>query len=688
MLPNTLTPEQMSQIQSRNQPSSSNLPDTLTPEQMNSLQVGGEKDNLVSKAGQFLNQTVLTPALSLLATPAQIGESIAGQPDYVGQGISKLTGVPTAPATPAGFLQKAGQALSLATLAFTPEVGGAKALGLLGAASGAGQSLAQGNTDAGKVLKDTIFGGLFAFGLGTVGNFGNFIKNAEIGKTGVTGYVEKQIANTDPDLLTKYINAAKAHSEDIRVPTPDAIAEKEMENRAQILSTQVIPKAGEAVGAAKKAASKLPITYAPQNGVAVSGSEGVNSLTDDINTRLQEMTGHQFSSYGEGESSSIKISNYKEGASTEGLQPIEGSITKLPGRSVDISPADKKALEKLHANLQLLSEKPTVQTASDVIHNLDAEINWDRPQFGEGSSPVDGVIRYARGAINKTIAPSSPELATANSIYSGLKDLEGAIGTQAGKNLQSASLFMRRVLSGDKSSDVIPTLDQLDRVVGPYLKGDSSNLVQHSILADWAKRTFGDSSTKTLFNQYLTQTATGASSVFGYPRQFMNTAFRDVLGSLAPNPEEYALSVAKGESYSMNPIVRAIDKAIESAQGKPIVGMFAKQLKDLGVTAHNVESAAIQLAKVYLFQKLSAPNNIPLQGNGVPNVTIPGSVQQQQIGPQSAGPSNNRTLSIAAPFQKAINNTGPATSGQQFSSQARQLNDFGMNLKNRGLSLG
>lgn len=628
-----------------------------------------------------------TPFISVAAAPTQLLAKALGRPDPFANGVpSGIPGAPTdaavAPATPEGFLVKAGQLGQIATLAVSPEFQGVKNLALLGGASGLANTLAAGNnpiTNPTQVIRDVVYNGLFGAGLGIAGNFISHLGGSLAAKTGVVGYVKNEIDDIDPELLSKYINTAEQHGSDIRTLTPSGMAEQAMEKRANILLDDVIPKAGQAVGDARKAASGLPITLLDDTGqVLGKGRDAAEMTASKINDTVQEMTGHGFGT--------IAKSGFEGGKA-----PV---VYQLPGRAVELTEAETKKLQTLYGQLDLLQNKPTTGTASDILKNLDGMIDWDTAATGY-TSPVDGAIKMARGKINAMIAPASPELAKANAAYSSLMDLRGAMGQAAGKNLQNASLFMRRVLSGDKSTDVIPLLDQLDSATSPFITRQMlqtdpllrGNLVQHAIVSDWAKRLFGDASAQTLFEQRMTQrTADDAASLVGLPKQFARKSLSGILNSFTPDAKEYAMSVAKGAPLSMDPLVRGIDKVIDSAAAAPILGKFVQGLKDMGLTAANAEGPAKALFKAWLISTLTQPKNYQEPGAaqqvlppGVPPLVTPPASNEQSMAP------TGRSLSIAGPAQAAINNVTPPTSGQQFSSQARQLGDFGMNMS-RGKS--
>jgi hypothetical protein len=699
-LPDTLSPQQMAQLQGQSgaAPSGGSLPNTLSPQAMAAMMQSQQpsaapKKSLIQGASDFIGG-LEKPFISLAATPVQLGVKAANAltggniPDPFANGVpGGLPGAPSqvtpAPATPAGFLVKAGQAGEIASLAYGGAASGVGKLALAGGAQGLSSSLAAGNNpvdQGGQIVRDTIYGGLFNSLFGAGLNLLGHVGGSELAKTGIgpqqmemiVGDAQKDINRIDPALLNKYINTTKAHEQSVLSPTPDGIAIQAMRDRANILIDKVIPEAGAAVGAAKKAARSGEIALANDTGqVIAKGKDAAQNLFNDVNEKVGQFTGHQFGS--------VERSGFEGGRS-----PV---VTRVPGSNIKLSNAENTQLTALHEELDgLMNYKPTIGQAQDAITNIDNMIGkaWNNPKIGD-QSPVMSALKYARGAINRSIAPAAPELAQANEAFGSLKDLETEIGQGAGKNLQSAGLFMRRLLTGDKAIDVIPTMQKLDAAVKPYLGDDTSSLIQHSVVADWAKSQFGGATAHTAFTQgaqgraALNQGTRDATSILGYPKQWASVMINRGLGFLAPDAEKYAMSLAKGESYSPHMFDRFLTKALDSASSAPILKNFTDSAKSLGLTPENEVKFAKDLFKAYIISRLAQPNQQANDPNAPMQPNLPAGVPQQGQPISQAAPQG-RTLSIAAPAQQAINNTASPTSGQQFSSQARQLGDFGMNM--------
>lgn len=635
----------------------------------------------LQSVGKFL-QPIVNQASSVAEIPTQVLANSVGKPDPFEQGIPHITGpsIPIVDAmnmpSPEGFLRKAGNALSLATLAVSPELRGLKLIGTAGL-SGLGNSVGEGNP-AGQVVKDTIFSTMFGSALALAGHFSGFLGESEKVKTGVVGKVYQQIANTPEDLIKHYVTSTIAHTNDVAKPPPDIIAADALKARANILFDRVIPEAGQAVGEAKKAARTLPIAIQDEAGnIAVSGKEAAQQVIQDIGQKVESMTGHIFG----------KV----RGSELDYVQRSTPAVLPASGSNIELTTSQISKLEKLQGYVEALQDNPTAGFASDMVKNIDQIIGkaWDNPKSA-AKDPVITAAKYARGAINRIISPAAPELAKANEAFSHLQDLAAQIGTEAGKKLQSASLAERRLMSGDKWN--YPFLTELSQVTQPFIKAREAasnpilqgDLVQHAIVSDWAKMNYGDATTKTMMRQHFMREVDGATSFLGYPKQWVRSLARGAMGAMSPDPYQYALSVARGNPQSMEPLGRAFDSFVDSLEGKNVVSSFAKQFKGMGLSAKHAEEAALPLVKAFFFKQLTQPQT----QNQQPQPSIPADVSQQPLQPQEQSAAPGRTLSVAQPTTQAINNVAPATSGQQFSSQARQLSDFGMNMQSsRGLAL-
>lgn len=629
-LPDTLTPDQMTSLQGGGQAPAqapAQLPDTITPEQMNAIQgpapaVGnGPAPNFAGSIGRFLANSanaIEQPFVSIAATPVQLLAKAIGAPDPFADGFPQFPGstngpMQVAPLTGAGLIQKAGSLAQIGTMVLTPEAAGitgiAKlaALGAVGggaASVGAGQLHSWGDLNpfgdsdtAHAIRVGALFGGI----LGGLGNAARIVSATEKGATGVTPAMENELSQTRPSTLSKYIDTAKTSAKDFHAPTVDDMVTQDITKGATILEKKVLPKATKAIEQAKQEAGPAPIIYAEGEANPAGGANGVQMLRDDINTAMQRMTGHQFSSYGDAaETTGLRIDNYK-GAPTTGLNGDEFAVEQLPGRVVDVSPAEQKTLEYVGKQLQILEDNPTVQVASDVLRNLDGKIgDWSKP----AESAVGSFVRYARGAVNRVIAPAAPKLAAANHAYGDLMDIQNAVTGAAGKDLKNIDLLARRTLYAGQSGKAQSVLDGLYDAVKGHLPPGEESYTTKAIVGRFAKDTFGGETAKTGFAQGMSA-GDVAGTASGYTSRVVGAALRAGKRALSPNPEQYAMSISKGEPYSFVPMVHQIDEFLDSPTAKPWLNSFKAGLKQMGVSSNNVGTAAKDALRMMMFNNLS-----------------------------------------------------------------------------------
>lgn len=481
--------------------------------------------------------------------------------------------------------QLGGDALSTGTEAFVPgEMGIAKMAGL-GAASAYGGSLSQGNSfDSQESIDSAKQGGLFGGALGILGKIPGAISTTEKFAGGFTPAMQKELQKGGENLVSDYIKIAKNSAKDYDNPTVDQAVNADVMKGVHILQHQVEPKIGEMMDNAQKLSGGFPIAVPQANGVAATGANALPLLKDDINNVMQKMTGHQLAEYATGEDSGLDIFNYK-GASTAGITGPDGSlVSRLPDSSIDLDAADQKKLDYVAQQLNILGDNPTVKTASDILKNLDKKINWDKPILSS-KDPVDGFIRYARGAINKTIAPAAPELAAAKTAWGKLQDIKGNLADAAGKDLDHLGLLARRTLYQGQDDKATTVLEGLYNAVKPYLPAGEPSYATKARIASFARNAFGGERAVTGLGSSL---STGDVAGFaGYRKQFLQSAFKAGKQVLAPNPEQYALSLARGKPYSFVPGIHNLEK--------------------LGLPSDEIGNTLMKLGKTSLFEGATKP---------------------------------------------------------------------------------
>lgn len=654
--------------------------------------------NLVASGAAGVEQHFVNVA----ALPVQAIAKAVGKPDPFadnsfpgvnGQGLN------VTPLTGEGMLQKAGDAASIALLAASPEIQGIKGLALLGGASGAAQSVAAGNNPMtlegrANLLKDTGTGILFGAILGGLGNAAKLWSGLEKMSGGISPAMETELARVRPTTLSKYINTAVASAKDYHAQSIDDLVNEDIQHGTSILTEKVIPKAGQAVGAAKEAAGDTSITHVNSaTGLPTTGKIAAQSLRDEINDVMQRMTGHQMSSYSSTDDLGLNIHNYPQGPSTSGITAgAEGEdlVEKLPGRPgiEDLPSSDKKALESVVKGLQTIEDDPTVQNASDVVRSIDTKIGqagWDRPPFGPSGGPIEGFLKYARGAINRTIAPGAPELAKANTVYSSLDDIRKEIGDAAGKDLNHIGLLARRTTYRDQQGTAQSALDGLYDAVKPYLPENEESYTVKSIIGKFARDTFAGERGESGLSQSVT--SGDLAGFAGFKKSVVQSTLKVARKVLAPDPAQYAMSIAKGEPYSFVPMMHHIDEFVDSPNASPLIQSFKTGLQKLGVSSSNLGSGAKSILRILLIQQLTKVAPVPLPQQGP--LSTP--VQSQQSTPALSTPSSPVSSTSTQKNNTAIRSLTPPTTGQGMSSALRtgQLDTMpnGMNLSGSGLSL-
>lgn len=621
-----------------------------------------------------LVKDIETPFVSLAATPFQAavkgynaltGSNVA---DPFANGVPSVAGgnTPVAPLTGAGLLQKAGQAGDIGALAIAPEAGILKTAGV-GALAGGSQSLAQGNTDAEQVLKDAVVGSLFAGSLGMAGNTLGLGAKVLKGGAGITPQMANEIQSASPSLIAHYIDTTEGHVQNIRIPSPDTVADKAFEARANILIDTIIPQAGKAIDAAKKNFPGVQIALpGPVEGTMLSGKATAQSVLQNFEKRVSDVTGHAF---GEIKPDSLAL--------LDAHTPV---LTPQTGRSIVLSESDKEDLLAAQQYIKRLTQKPNAQIASDIINNLDEMIGkkWDTKSFG-GKDPIAvSLLKQARGMVNETLKTGSPELAKANATYSALMDLRSQIGKAAGQELQSGSLLMRRVMSGDKGGDAVSLLDNLSRITQPFIPAAKAelpeyqgNLVQHAILSEFAKKNFGDASTQTLMRQYQDH----GPNLIESTSNMIGTGVKTLVSHVTPSTREYAMNLAGAPSDSK--VAKIVDQVVNNKTTKPTLDAIGNFMKSQGVSPEHIPTVAKKLLKLMVFQRMTAPTPPAPNAQMTSDVPAVSSDQGQlpfQLSTNSSIPSSNTTQNLSAIRQLS----GPQNGAQM----SRSLNQptTGLNL--------
>ncbi len=461
------------------------------------------------------------------------------------------------------ILQQTGD-LALSALPFIPglgEVGEAAKVGEAGIGGAEALNAGSKALEAAKGLNPIVKGAGVGYGAGIASNlsqgqdFGsallpnaNTISGAIFGGatpavmkglgslatkiSGISPQIENELSNlgskgdpNDVKLFNQYISAAKDHSTNLRATSPLTMAADNLDTAAEKIQSQV-DKAGKAVGTAKANAGTVPLKDLSNVG---------NSFWKDIQDK-----------YG------LNLQTKPNG--TVVAKPIEGSMLQISG-------ADKSRIVNIAqqlSDLHNLGAKATVKQATEVMDNLDKLVDFSRQDaYGHTNDPLESLIKHTGGNLNNVVRESSPELATANDKFSGLKDLQKEVSGMAGKTLNKGELLMRRIFSGDKSGDVQDLFGKIKDATG-------IDLVKHAVLAKNAIESVGSKADKTLLEQ-----AVGGIDKGGFGTAMLNIA-KGAARKFGANPETIGRNLVKGGGTGMG--ANLVTKgAIEASRGvKPL----------------------------------------------------------------------------------------------------------------------
>ena len=90
----------------------------------------------------------------------------------------------------------------------------------------------------------------------------------------------------------------------------------------------------------------------------------------------------------------------------------------------------------------------------------------------------------ATGNLNEKVRASAPELASANDVFSSLKDLQEKVKNFSGKNLQNGETVMKNLFNSNKSQDIQNLFSEIKDKTG-------IDLQKHATFAQHAIDTYG-----------------------------------------------------------------------------------------------------------------------------------------------------------------------------------------------------
>lgn len=449
--------------------------------------------------------------------------------------------------------EAANTALNVGSLLLAPETGGASlaARGAFNAALGGSMSIAnslsQGRDISDpKTIKDAAGSATFSFFLPVLGKSFSSLNEAAKSASGVTPQLATILKKSTPEEVGEYIQTALTHNANLDSPTPIGLASQKLAEAGTLLKNK-IDEAGKAVGSARKEAGNLMLS------ASKNGEPSADKALSEFTKQIEEKFGHEI---GVREGTTLKIGG-------ETMRAADGKgveLIPLKGRIREISAGDQTRILKIYQQLHDLANKPMIQTATDVIHNMDDLIDWTKvDQYGRNHDPLEGTIQYLRGQLNGAIRQTAPGIAEANDNFSRLKNLDRGIGQLGGKDLQRGELLLRRVFSGDKSRDSMNLLRDIEKETG-------IDLVKQSALARFATENFGDESSRTLLQQAVN---TEASMVGGLKRALIAPIRGATKRLLVPETESYAMNLAKGKGYA-----NFYDQLVSSQEGKNLLRTY------------------------------------------------------------------------------------------------------------------
>lgn len=324
----------------------------------------------------------------------------------------------------------------------------------------------------------------------------------------------------DVSLMEKYNQAAVSHASNVRTPSVENLAADNLDAAAQKISENT-QAAGQAVGAAKQAASVVPLNDA---------SKVADTFAQEVKNRF-----------------GLEIASDPEGKII--ITPTSGSMRT-------VSPTDVSRIQAVAQQLNQLGNGATAGNAIDVIANIDDDLNFNKNAYGQSVSPVDGLLSKTRSSLDGILRQSAPDLAEANDRFSGLKGLQEDIRQIAGNKLQRGELLMQRIFS-NKSADSLALFDKINQETG-------IDLTKHAVLAKNAIDNFGSNADKSLLAQMLGEASKGSEGIVGT----LMKGGKYVAQKTIANPTKISKGILEGTPGILSRLSPFLTKgAIESARG-------------------------------------------------------------------------------------------------------------------------
>lgn len=533
--------------------------------------------------GKAAGQAIASPVLNLLARPGQAVQHLLGderpiEGKFLGVDITDPYADVSRGASPMRtVLQDVGRGIETVatgvTGGMTKSLGAFKGAAALGGISGAGASLAAGETDPAVIAKDTILSSLFG---GVTGAAASRVGKARaLGReTAVNMKDAEFIREAGAKEVAEYMNLATESTKSHRNPVTWSRFSRKADEAAEGVS-KAMREAGKQVGETLEKVKDVVLEVNPETRQPFS-QEFISSFAESVEKRF----GQKFATAVEAWESG-KFKNLDEFLKEANTFIGEGTeLLAAEGRDLrKISKADGKKLIEVFEQLRELSKNPTVQRTKDVMANLDEMVDWKKvDKFGVVRDPLDPLFQSLRGQMNAAIRVASPELAEANARFSQLKRFEKMLAKEMGPDLSRAKLAARRAFAGDKSDEVKEVMEGIKELTGIDLQREAG-------LARFAAKGFGDESSLTLFSQAMGAIPDVKSEIVGRARKLLTQQ---------PDKGTMALEIAKGRTFRGGKLGKMFDDAVE---------MFTPQLRAMGVKSENVLDAAKALARMYVINR-------------------------------------------------------------------------------------
>jgi hypothetical protein len=396
------------------------------------------------------------------------------------------------------------------------------------------------NLSQGKSIGQSLTPGLNTIGGAALGGLTPKIIDALSGFRQTLSGISPEVANafkndfTEADLpeVEKYNDIAKQRASGAIVPSVENTAADNLDKAAGIVDEKA-SQAGKAVGVAKENARSISI---PKPKIAQVGS--------DFNDEVKNRFGLELSSDNKGNVSAIPTSSYTQ-----------------------INDSDKARIEAIGTQLnKLYSEGGNVKNATEIIGNIDRDLNYNKKPYGEGFDVLDGLMSKTRKSLNENvIRPSSEELANANDRNSALSKLQGDIREIAGNKLQRGELLMKRIFSSN-SADSISLFNKIKDETG-------IDLTKHAIMAKNAVDTFGGNADKSL----LQKTIEGATQGKGGVLSSLLGVGKGIATKTVANPETIGKNLIKGKSGGLLKSLLTKSAIEAGSRGGSLIGSLVGQ---------------------------------------------------------------------------------------------------------------